>query len=36
MPLGNENEFSEGVRNDYEPGKCCNHERVKGEIAKEI
>ncbi|MBW1834174.1 MAG: hypothetical protein JRI62_05145 [Deltaproteobacteria bacterium] len=25
----NGDEFSEGVRNDYEPGKCRNHERVK-------
>lgn len=32
----NRDDFSERVRNDYEPGKCRDHERVKGEIAKEI
>lgn len=32
----NGDKFSERVRNDYEPEKCRDHERVKGEIAKGI
>ena len=29
----NGNEFLEGVRNDYEPGKRCDHERVKVKVS---